>query len=81
MKAASDAQDNKGSTVIEMCFIMPIILGIVVLIIFTLIKNKDYAKNQCDNYTQLYLYEDSMIYGECQERLRRWQLYGDVLCE
>lgn len=72
---------NKGSITVEMSFIVPIIIGIIMLIIFTLIKSKEDAQWQSDNYVGLYLYDEEMIQGECSDRLRRWQLYGDVLSE
>ncbi len=72
---------NKGSITVEMSFIMPIVIGIVMLIIFTLIKSKDDAQFQSENYVELYLYDGDMIQGGCSDRLRRWQLYGDVFSE
>lgn len=73
--------DNRGSTTIEMSIIMPIVLAIIVLLIQTFIDAKEIGENQCDTYTKLYVESEEKIYGEVSDRLWRWQLYGDVLCE
>ncbi|MBE5943967.1 MAG: pilus assembly protein [Lachnospiraceae bacterium] len=73
--------NNSGSITVEMSFIMPIVIGIVMLVIFTLISSRDDVQTQVDKYTELYLYSEEMIYGECSDRLRRWQFYGDAIFE
>lgn len=73
--------DNRGSTTIEMSIIMPIVLAIIVLLIQTFIDAKEIGENQRDTYTKLYVESEEKIYGEVSDRLWRWQLYGDVLCE
>lgn len=74
-------ENNRGSITVEMSFIIPIVIGIIMLIIFTFMKSKSDAEVQSADYIELYLYDEEMIYGKCSDRLRRWQLYGDVLCE
>ena len=121
---------KKGSTTVEMCIIMPIILSLLVLFIFLFLSGANEGIVQGSTYMTLYTYEltGNMIekegilqgetqilgekmaweiklymkkgnvyakaqklgerdriygteYGLCTSRLRRWQLYGDILWE
>lgn len=106
---------NRGSSTVEMCFIMPAIVIIIAATIFLFLYAIDDARHQGVGYAGLYAYRnDEMIegvtigdgeiscaylgedssygiqrkcyiysteYGVRTGRLRRWQLYGDVLSE
>lgn len=93
-------RDNRGSITIEMCFVMPIVISVVVFLI--LLELRGVQEGQTLGNGQVAVYEYSELYGEdtvkiegnyiysdgckrewnlCTDRLRRWQLYGDVLCE
>lgn len=108
---------NRGSATVEMCFIMPIIVYILVGFIYLFLYSVQDGKIQEKCYTALYTYtgqqgemvieekgkiycntdsidnqnsEDDNVYrnvqysteyGQRTARLRRWQLYGDVLQE
>ncbi len=73
--------NNKGSAVIELSFIMPIVLGIIVLLIYAFLDLREESKSQCDKYTALYVESEEKIYGDVNDKLWRWQLYGDILWE
>lgn len=73
--------NDKGSAVIELSFIMPIVFGIIVLLIYAFLDLKEESKNQCDKYTALYVESEEKIYGDTDDTLWRWQLYGDILRE
>lgn len=73
--------NNKGSVSVELAFVVPIVLGIIVLIIYTFLDGKMEGELQCDNYTALYVESEDKIYGEVKDRLWRWQIYGDILYE
>lgn len=117
-------KENRGSSTIEMCFVMPIILGIIMLYVFAFIDSINNSVIRSNSYTTLYTYnigdsmqeeknkciininnhlignfsiadmsiadEDGKIslraegkyeveYDLRTDRLRRWQLYGDVV--
>ncbi len=95
--------ENKGSITIEMCFVMPIIIGIIMILISIILsglnEGEALGKSQLTvyQYSPEYSVEEGMDIVEennsitskgctrewdvCTDRLRRWQLYGDVLCE
>ncbi len=134
------SKNNKGSAVIELCFIMPMLLGIIVLCVFIFIDSINDSSIRSEVYTTLYTYnldadaEDKKTeciininnqlvgvfsvsdidicddegkiclgiendyvsggvvhqylvgdknyeveYDLCTDRLRRWQLYGDIV--
>lgn len=73
--------NDKGSAAIEMSFIMPIVFGILVLLIYTFLDLQEQSSNQCDRYTALYVESEEKIYGDTDDKLWRWQLYGDILWE
>lgn len=129
---------NKGYITIEMCMVMPIIIGVIMLLIMLILRagNEGMAlgisqvvaygisgesfsmdeEDASDELTQLdklpalekvqgyvsvkedelkvdvrggeegYAYSMTQVgcvreWNMCTDRLRRWQLYGDVLCE
>lgn len=95
---------NRGSITIEMCFVMPIVIGIIMMLINMMLKGVEEgtilgnSQMKVYEYSDLYVtqHSDGDIYVEadfifstgskrewrvCTDRLRRWQLYGDVLCE
>lgn len=128
-------RDNRGSITIEMCFVMPIVIGIIMIVIFLILKGANEGAALGASQVVVYEFGDlpegadestglkqlqasimldsvngkidiekdlisvsvsSMDEGEiysiqevgctrewqvCTDRLRRWQLYGDVLCE
>lgn len=111
-----DICNNRGSSTVEMCFIMPVIVIIIAATIFLFLYAIDDARHQGVGYVNLYAYRgsDEVIegvaigdgeiscaysgeagsygiqrkcyiysteYGVRTGRLRRWQLYGDVLSE
>lgn len=112
-----DMNRNRGSATVEMCFIMPVIVCIVVGLIFLFLYSIQDGQIQATCYTALYTYtgqQDELVvegtdeiysnagclqdlqglqagtnraicyrteYGQRTARLRRWQLYGDVLQE
>ncbi len=73
--------NNRGSATVEMCFIMPIVLGVIVMLIHTFLSCKIQGETQCNEYTAIYVSSEEKVYGEVSDRLRRWQLYGDVVWE
>lgn len=103
---------NRGSSTVEMCFIMPLIIILITAFIYLFLYIMDDGRKQAMSYVQLYTYnsegEVAESYGEIYYaaakeegrygidrkmkiykteygvrtgRLRRWQLYGDVLSE
>lgn len=130
---------NRGSAVLEMTLLMPVLIGIIMLVVFLLLDTIYDATVQGDGYTSLYTFSDGEVlqentallqdalnqkiaFGEiavlgfekmltvqldiasrqknkgvygyeqserkvirekniCADRLRRWQVYGDVIWE
>jgi len=125
---------NQGSITIEMCFVIPIVLGIVIMLIMLIIKGANEGAALGGSQIAVYQYSDWWLVEEdgnqleqlkdvgileqingymdigedyvsvtaksqregnytiatlsctreinlCTNRLRRWQLYGDVLWE
>lgn len=70
--------DNKGSITVEMCFVMPIVICIIMLLISVILRGVDEGEVLGTN--QLATYEN-YDFDLCTDRLRRWQLYGDILWE
>lgn len=133
------ATDNRGSITIEMCFVMPVVIGVVMMLIMTILRGLNEGVALGSTQTLIYQFsdidegsgitddrvkdieklEESMVLdkitggfdittdsielkvesclppsnyamsfqscrrerNKCTQRLRRWQLYGDVLCE
>lgn len=73
--------NNRGSITVEMSFIMPIVFGILIMCIHMFLVGKESGEKQMNEYTGIYLYDDEIRYGEVADRLRRWQLYGNVFSE
>lgn len=111
--------NNKGSSVVEVSLIMPIVLGMLVLVIFLFLDTINDGRVQQDGYSIIYTYQQrdglqgylddtgspvAADAGEmqvsngnycyqkeghlfitevdvCSDRLRRWQVYGDIVCE
>ena len=73
--------NHKGSAVVEMTIIMPIVFAIIVLVIFSFLNCKQAGETQCTGYTKLYVESEEKSFGNASDRLRRLQFYGDVLCE
>lgn len=111
-KIVKTKNKNRGSSTVEMCFVMPLIVIIIAAFIFLFLYAMDDGRSQARSYVKLYTYnsegEVTEAYGEiyCSTakeegryginrkmkiykteygvrtgRLRRWQLYGDVLSE
>ncbi len=77
-------EDNKGYITIEMCLVMPIVIVIVMMLIMLILQGLDEGRTLGFSQTETYTIEysrDGEKWDECTDRLRRWQLYGDVLCE
>lgn len=133
------ADDNRGSITVEMCFVMPIIVGVIMMLIMIMLKGLNEGNALGSSQVMIYEYnefgdgvgvlydekskveglENSIILdqitgefqvsqdsvgvriesvdneeigaissvgckrekGKCTDRLRRWQLYGNVLCD
>ncbi len=133
------ATNNRGSITIEMCFVMPVVIGVVMMLIMTILRGLNEGVALGSTQTLIYQFsdidegsgitddrvkdieklEESMVLdkitggfdittdsielkvesclspsnyamssqncrrerNKCTQRLRRWQLYGDVLCE
>ncbi len=131
--------DNRGSITVEMCFVMPIVIGIVMMLVMIILRglNEGIALGSVqvliyeysdidegsgityDRVNDIEKLEGNMVLDQiaggfdigkesislvvessldtnnyamssqnckrernkCTQRLRRWQLYGDVLCE
>lgn len=117
-------RQNRGSATVEMCFVLPIVLWIVVNVIYIFLDVIGDSASQGECYSAIYMYseeqreeegkysqpvfvvEHNLVcqgkelgggsseyiyqgnantykteYDLCTMRLRRWQLYGDVLRE
>lgn len=125
------AGNHRGSITIEMCLVMPIVIGVVMMLILLILRGLnegvalglsqvmayEYSSSE-DTEGDLEQLQDSMMmaqvqgslkvrddeisvdvgsdskginsistvgctreWEQCTDRLRRWQLYGDVLCE
>lgn len=110
---------NKGSSVVEMSLIMPIIFGIVVMVIFLFLDTVRDGLVQQEGYSVIYTYQEGVGLREqleemknaktrdagqavisdgnyryekeghvcitevdvCSNRLRRWQVYGNIVWE
>lgn len=55
--------DNKGSTVVELCLIAPILVGTVFVVINMMILTMNYSISTGEAYTVLYSREEYMIDG------------------
>lgn len=78
------SKKNGGYITIEMCLVIPIVIGIVMLLVMLILQGLDEGRGMGLNQTKAYTIEydsDSGKWDMCTDRLRRWQLYGDVLCE
>lgn len=73
--------NNRGSSVVEASFIIPIVFFIIVMIIQIFISCKAEGEQQSDANVSVFLENSELIYGEAADRLWRWQLYGDILQE
>lgn len=128
-------KDNRGSIALEISLVMPVVIGVVMMLIFLIVKGVNEGATLSASQVIVYEYGDLydnnhveydfeelsavvildsvegnidvgdkyvrvIVSGEndidkysvepavckrewklCTERLRRWQLYGDVLCE
>lgn len=110
---------NKGSSVVEMSLIMPIIFSIVVMVIFLFLDTVRDGLVQQEGYSVIYTYQEGAGLHEqleemknaetrdagqtvisdgnyryekeghvcitevdvCSNRLRRWQVYGNIVWE
>lgn len=93
---------NRGSSIVEMSLIMPIILWIIFLTIWLHLDTIKDGLVQQDGYSTIYTYKPektegviknhNYIYEEdghvfitevdvCSDRLRRWQVYGNIVWE
>ena len=93
---------NKGSSVVELSLIMPIIFGVLVMVIMLFLDTVRDGLVQQDGYSTIYTYKPektegviknhNYIYEEdghvfitevdvCSDRLRRWQVYGNIIWE
>ena len=110
---------NKGSSVVEISLIMPIIFGILVLVIFLFLDTVRDGLVQQEGYSVIYTYQEGAGLREqleemknteardaeqavisdgnyryekeghvcitevdvCSNRLRRWQVYGNIVWE
>ena len=62
------SENNKGSAIIEVCMIMPILLAIIVLCIFLFIDSINDSVIRSDAYTTLYTYNVKADKDEEQEK-------------
>ncbi len=125
-------RDDKGSITIEMCLVMPIVIGVVMMLILLILRGLnegvalgtsqvmvyEYSASEKNMEGDLEKLQNAMMMAQvqgslkvrddeisvtvgsdkeginsistvgcarewelCTDRLRRWQLYGDVLCE
>lgn len=110
---------NKGSSVVELSLIMPIIFGVLVMVIMLFLDTVRDGLVQQDGYSVIYTYEENSGLQEkiedtkektgagasyagisnrnycyekerhvfvtevdvCSSRLRRWQVYGNIVWE
>lgn len=93
---------NRGSSVLEMSLIMPLVLWIIVLVIWLHLDTVKDGLVQQDGYSIIYTYKTGNVQGEiknhnyvyeedghifmtevdvCSNRLRRWQVYGNIIWE
>ncbi|MBQ8412306.1 MAG: hypothetical protein IJX12_01675 [Lachnospiraceae bacterium] len=73
--------NDRGSITLEMMFIMPLVIFIIVASVFLLKSSIFHGEEQCIKNTELYVYSEDKVYGEAADNLRRWQVYGNVLRE
>lgn len=96
---------DKGSSVVELSLIMPIIFGILTMIIFLFLDTVEDGVIQQQGYSMIYTYQEESEQAEvvqvegdrcrfeknghvciteidlCSKRLRRWQVYGNIIWE
>ena len=111
--------DNKGSSVVELSIIMPVIISILIMVIFLFVDTIRDGLVQQDGYSVIYTYQEKGGWkensgqmrkneeseethavisdglcrfekeghvfvtevGVCSNRLRRWQVYGNIVWE